>query len=428
MNFQKHIGPIMLLAVFGLAGVLGIFSQADVTPINISPLKNFFIRAEPAEDLNTQLAALISEATTGSSGVLKTPIELDRVTKEAAMRAEQEAVERAEAEELAQQEEQARKAELARLAAAENKKKVTPPTPPVPPPAVSAPVVASIPASREIPAKSIVALVCHYTTKNAILTDAFAYRGELLASGTGVVIHPDGYILVARHIVDPLWTNRARGDKLKSPEKVLNENREFDYCEVGFIRNSTPPSRQEVVDFNYRAEVKNPFPYIATIFFKPNDIGMSNNEINSLDFAVLKIVRPWDECQYFSACELPKSYDYVPISTTMPALQRELLSYGFQDQSSYYFEDLVLQGAVGSLSEERNGSQYFAGQKLGFSWHVPRGLGTERIGSPVFWNGYLVGFNYEVDEEDQRKANAVGMMAVLTTLKNNGLTHIFSTQ
>jgi hypothetical protein len=423
----KHTGPILLIAVLGLAGISGLFSQADIQPVDVSPVKNFFVKAEPPVDKNTRLTALISEIIKTDGATLITSVATDETAREAAALEEARLTEEAAAKELALQKEKERQAELARIAA-EKKKKATVASVPAAAPAPLAPALLSVPASREIPAKSIVALVCHYTTKNAILTDAFAYRGELLASGTGAVIHPDGYILVARHIVDPLWTNRARGDKLKSPEKVLNENREFDYCEVGFIRNSTPPSRQEVVDFNYRAEVKNPFPYIATIFFKPNDIGMSNNEINSLDFAVLKIVRPWDECQYFSACELPKSYDYVPISTTMPALQRELLSYGFQDQSSYYFEDLVLQGAVGSLSEERNGSQYFAGQKLGFSWHVPRGLGTERIGSPVFWNGYLVGFNYEVDEEDQRKANAVGMMAVLTTLKNNGLTHIFSTQ
>jgi len=432
---EKYFGPVILLAVFGLSGVLGLFSQADIRPINVGPIKDFFVRAEPVESPGVKLMALINELTSASGRVLETSVELDQATREAAMLAEQEAAvfkekeaaERAAA--LVRQKEADQKAELARLAAAENKKKPAAPVSPAPisTPSVSVAATASTLAPREIAAKSVVALICHYTTKNAILTDAFAYRGELLSSGTGVVIHPDGYILVARHIVDPLWVNRAQGEKLKSPERTLNENREFNYCEVGFIRNNQLPTRQEVVEFNYRAEVKNPFPYIATRFFTPTDVGMSADEINSLDFAVLKITRPWDECQYFNACDLPQVYDYALISGAMPALQQELSSYGFQDQSSYYFNDLVLQGAVGGLVEEYHGRQYFAGQKLGFSWHISRGLGADRIGSPVFWNGYLVGLNYAVDESDQRKANAVSMAAVIATLKNNGLAHIFST-
>ena len=44
-----------------------------------------------------------------------------------------------------------------------------------------------------------------------------------------------------------------------------------------------------------------------------------------------------------------------------------------------------------------------------------------RSGSPVFWNGYVVGLHQSVYQNDRRRANAVSTKVIGETLEENGL-------
>lgn len=402
----------MLIAVFMLAGFFNFFTRMD---LRIPDFKNlilpdfgFFFQSFK-KNSGSDLASLIASVNLKEFSN-QTPIDLN--IKQSDLK-------------LPAPEENKKEVKKESSVSVNSKKEKTVPPPKTPPPKTP-PALPKVVEQRKINEKSIVALRCHYTTKNNILTDGFAYKGELLSSGTGVVVNPAGYILTTRHLVDPLWINQVQSGTLTAPEKTLNENKVFDYCEVGFIRDGTLPGREDIINRNLEAEIKNPFLYVANSYFLPKATGFSDKETNTLDFAILKITGAWKDCKYFGGCNLPASFDYNPVFIGRPDKISEIISYGTQDKMIYDLKDLTMKGAIGILKNYHNGDKYFNNEFLDFDWKVPRGMREERIGSPVFWKGYVVGINYALEPGDYRKVYTVGTPAINKILQDNNLGNIFA--
>ena len=260
--------------------------------------------------------------------------------------------------------------------------------------------------------QSIVPLLCHYSDGSE-------------ARGSGVIVDPQGYILTAKHVVDPKWTSWAYE---KAPT-----NATLDYCEVGVPPPNTLATAQEIESVNPIINVPTPFPFVATLSFEPSQGQLSDNEYRQLDFAVLKITSPMNNCAAFNACYLPTRYPYSPVyyaDVPGTASFNQILNFGYPYETASTSTDnftlYYLKGTVGRLTQYYVGDQYFDKQPFNFSWSGIDVL-PGRSGSPVFWNGYVVGIEYGGDVDNVTNDVAIGLPAIDQILKANGLENILST-
>ena len=284
-----------------------------------------------------------------------------------------------------------------------------------------------------------VGLLCHYKINDAGLRAAYAYGedsdGELLAKGSGVVVDPQGYILTAKHIVDPQWTNIAYGSSTPPDEVQLNDELTFDYCDVGVPPDQAAPSTALLQSINPSIAIPNPFPYIATIAFDPPQDEMSDLEYDNLDVAVLKITAPMKDCQTFNLCTLPPSFAYSPVLYTSAPYASSapnfLIDFGYPAESinSYggSFTDFYLKGAVGRMTNYFDGDQYFNNVPLAFQWQANDVL-PGRSGSPIYWQGYVIGIEVSGEVGNSTMDDAVAMSAIQKELAANGFGNILRTQ
>ena len=286
--------------------------------------------------------------------------------------------------------------------------------------------------ARAITAKSIVALRCHYKTNNTVIKDAYGdENGDIIFSGggSGVIINPGGYILTAKHIVDPKWSNFAFASTTSERNKNLYENIEFNYCDVGIPPRDDLPTQEQIKEINPMILVDS-FPYTATLYFKPPKSNLSDLEYRKQDFAVLKITGLVKGCEIFGPCKLLSSYPYNPVLYQeipgRPGQINELINFGYPAEASPAFKGLyLLKGAVGPLVEYYGGDGYFKNGYFLIAW-TANDLIPGRSGSPVFWKGYVVGIEFS-GGEGQPLNYAVGMPAIHQILKDNGLEGILKT-
>ena len=282
--------------------------------------------------------------------------------------------------------------------------------------------------SRHITPKSIVGLLCYYTTSNPAVASAFGNEnGKIEAKGSGVIIHPDGYILTAKHIVDPAFVKWFYYGT--STEQVIEDTLTFDYCEVGLPNTENLPTPQEIQSLNPSIELQHPFPYIATLDFNPVSNSLSNLEYESLDFAILKITRTRDDCQTFNMCKLPNSFSYNPVTIdTLPA-NYPLINFGYPaeviNSQGGGFSTFLLKGAVGYLDSYVHGDQHLKNIPLYFKWSADDVL-PGRSGSPVFWKGYVVGLVSSIQSSNVTIIRSIAMPAIYKILQEKGLTPIIS--
>ena len=242
--------------------------------------------------------------------------------------------------------------------------------------------------------QSLVALLCHYNDGS-------------LARGSGVIINPQGYILTAKHMVDPQWTSWAYGKAASTA--TLN------YCEVGIPPQNTLPTAVQIQTFGSSVTVSQPFPFIATLSFEPSQGQLSDNEYRVLDFALLKIVRPLNNCAAYNFCTLPISYPYSPVyysAAPNTAADNNLLNFGYPTEAittstSQNFNLFYLKELSGRLVKYYGGDQYFKNQPLNFSWSAVDVM-PGRSGSPVLWDGYVIGIEYSGEDQNITNDYAIG--------------------
>lgn len=263
--------------------------------------------------------------------------------------------------------------------------------------------------------QSLVALLCYYSDGS-------------VSRGSGVVVNPQGYILTAKHIVDPSWTSWAYG--------TAPRNATLNYCEVGIPPPNTLPTVQEIQSVNPSIAVSpSMFPLDATLYFEPSQGSLSNNEYRVLDFAVLKISKPSENCASYNLCTLPTVYPYNPVyyaAKPDTVSYNQVINFGYPGEAittstSQNFETFNLKGAVGRLVQYYGGDQYFKNQLLDFSWSAIDVI-PGRSGSPVFWHGYVVGIEDSGAAQNVTNDYAIGLPAIEQILKNSGLGNILATQ
>ena len=129
-----------------------------------------------------------------------------------------------------------------------------------------------------ITAKSLIALNCYAKSNNLTITQKYGdSRGDIKwMLGSGVLINPQGYILTARHIVDPQWEVSSYGTFLSAKERKLDSQLIFDYCEVSFpIDDTNLPTTKQIRTQDPHIKLTRPFPYIATLYFTPSKENLS---------------------------------------------------------------------------------------------------------------------------------------------------------
>ena len=283
---------------------------------------------------------------------------------------------------------------------------------------------------NDINSQSIVALNCHYKSKKPQ-----NYSSQVLGlGGTGVIINSEGYILTAKHLVDPEWVSLAFPNEAESQ---LNDVREFEYCEVGLPpKNITLPTIENIQNPDQGFDLDPPFPYIATIYFNPQQGNLSDTEYKNLDFVIMKITRVLDSCQSFSGdlCNLPNSFPYTPVLYQETVKDNDkVINFGYPsvDYSATLqgsVTGFILKGAVGFLENYYTGDKYFNNKPFVFNW-IANNLVPGRSGSPVFFRGYVAGIVYASNYlVDKTQGTAIGMPAIQQILTDNGLKDPLSTK
>ncbi len=290
--------------------------------------------------------------------------------------------------------------------------------------------VAVIP--RVITAKANVGLLCYFKTSDLSVAAAYSDSdGYIIKKASGVIINPEGYILTARHLVDPQWTNWAYASSTSDYEKIINNSLKLDYCEVGVPQTDYLPSKELIQKTNPNIVVLHPFPYIAEIFFVPQKKDMSDYEYRNLDFAILKISAPMKDCETFNLCNLPATYPYNPvIYESSPSKNDELINFGYpaegNNSQGSNFNDFFLKGTVGYLVDYFGGDQYFKNLPLYFNWFA-EDLLPGKSGSPVYWNGYVAGV-FMSHGDMSKNYYTVGTPSIYKVMNDNGLSSILFTK
>ncbi len=235
--------------------------------------------------------------------------------------------------------------------------------------------------------RSIVGLLCTYRRP----------EGYRLVKGSGVIINPEGYVLTARHTVDPQWTMEAYGDTMTPAQADLFRNSVLDHCEIGLPDALALPSAADIKSFSPALNITNNFQYDAEVYFTPARYSLSAEEYNTADFAVLKISRAATNCAYFnSACNEFGKFPYTPVSVDalpQPGID-EVISYGYPaDTSGASFSSFYLKGSVGTVGDYFRGDQMFSGEAMNFSFNG-NDIQSGRSGSGLFYQGRVIGILY----------------------------------
>ncbi|MCR4328526.1 MAG: serine protease [Patescibacteria group bacterium] len=285
---------------------------------------------------------------------------------------------------------------------------------------------------RELSAKTIVGLLCVYTFTNSSLAQLYGEGNEVIyAKGSGVIVNPEGYVITARHVVDPAWYLWAYGAD-SAEETELYQSMKFSHCEVGTPTVSELPTVDDIRVFNPQLELPHPFPYLAELYFVPPRGEMSDREYKNIDFAILKINKPRKDCEVFNLCTLPEKFPYSPVLyKKLPPLQSEVLNFGYPveliNSSGGAFTNFFLKGAVGILDGIVEGDKAFISTPIYIRWRADDVL-PGRSGSPIFLDGYVIGIEYAGLTANVTENFGVSVIGIQRVLELSGLGNLLSTE
>jgi len=230
--------------------------------------------------------------------------------------------------------------------------------------------------------QALVGLDCFLRNKK---TGAIVTYGK----GSGVVIDSRGYVLTARHVVDFAFVNRFYENTGFSTGTYA-----FDHCDAGLMPKATNLPTPELIRKVNPYAALGPLSYHASVLYIPDEQGLSGAEIPELDFAILKIDGVSTQGKAAGVTSTPSTFVTATLlPATVPPTGAEVLTYGFPgyitDAYHASFDTLYLVGSVGTVKGVLNGDQQFAGKPLFLNTIMENSPG--RSGSPLFWNGYVVG-------------------------------------
>lgn len=288
-------------------------------------------------------------------------------------------------------------------------------------PVSPAPLKIDIPAT-EINPGSIVGVLCTYRYGNDLQ----------LFKGSGVIVNQQGFVLTARHLIDPKWTLEAYNSTLTPAQKDLYANAVLDHCEVGLPSGLTLPSPQDIQTFNPSILITRNFQYVADPFFLPSRANLSDEEYHTVDIAVLKISSATQNCSAWNTnCDQFGKFPYTPVlSAGFPQSEDQILSYGYPSEAGINHEgdtfyNFYLKGAVGTVGGSILGNTRFFSQPIAFAMEA-NDIQGGRSGSPVFWKGKVIGILY--GSTSTQESFNVPINIIISVLKDAGYGWILATE
>jgi len=267
------------------------------------------------------------------------------------------------------------------------------------------------PQGTVIDANAIVYLTCQYEPKNT------PGLNITTVCGTGVIVNPKGYILTARHIIDPAWTVQSYpADANISFYKDLAQGYVLKECMVAYPSVNRLPTPTEIRTLNPAVFVGED-KYVATTHFVPQTQNVSTDEYQRLDFGILRIDRAVS-CTA-PGCAMPTTFPYTPVSASVLSGTPELVSYGYPRELGVSLRG-GLKGAAGNLVKYYAGDDRFAQKPLLFEWSATDSR-KGRSGSPVFANGKMIGISIGAAEENVTVNYGLALPAIQEILIENGL-------
>ena len=268
---------------------------------------------------------------------------------------------------------------------------------------------------RAISLRSIVGIQCNFENDKG---DKFLYRGS------GVFIHPDGYILTVRHLIDPEWTKWAYDDQ----DIDINYNRFID-CYVRFLHSERKifPTDQSPYGFFdlHKTFMGQQYDFKAEITYLPDNSGLSEYENKQLDYTILKITEK-NTTKYFSN-EKPKIY-YSPILMAnveqwMSQIkgQKVLIpGYAYQAIGAAAFEQYRLLTKDATVLNIFKGDKAFEENPFIIETKMYPDAFGGRSGSPIFYKGYIIGvFQGKYIPEPNTSSFIKGSQTTISAITNN---------
>jgi peptidoglycan hydrolase-like protein with peptidoglycan-binding domain len=269
----------------------------------------------------------------------------------------------------------------------------------------SAPTSTATTTAAAIPAQSIVALNCYFR---------YLPTGEVLnlAKGSGAIVRADGLVLTARHLVDLQFSHSV--DPSSVPERFAR-NAAFDHCDVGQIPPGTVlPSPDDIRRINPSVLVP-VLGYEAKLTFVPAGTGLSAEEEEALDFALLRITGVSKDGPFFGINSLPAAFEHAPLASGAgPQIGDEVSTFGFPGDFTQArrssFGTFYLLGSVGKVKRIGGGNFKFRNQPLLINTNMEVRGG--RSGSPLFFGGEIAGVITSHSQENVSDSFSVSASAI----------------
>jgi hypothetical protein len=284
----------------------------------------------------------------------------------------------------------------------------------------------SDPATITINPQTIVGILCYY---NATYTDEQTGQSVYAADdeevrGSGVIINNRGDILTNRHIVVQPDTDTTIDDQNGNSVPVT-VNYELDHCDVGQIpAGDTLPTASQIEAYNPYIQLP-VLGYTAQPVYISQTSGLTPEEIQYADFAVLQITGISSSGPTFGVNAVPNSFPYVtllPVGNYPDVLDAQVITYGFPGDvtsgQGNFFQTLTMTGSVGSVTSVETGDQFYSTTPLLLNTNLAIAHG--RSGSPLFWRGYDIGIVTFFIGDDQSDSGSVASDAILKALKGTG--------
>lgn len=282
----------------------------------------------------------------------------------------------------------------------------------------------SLPPEIAINPQTIVGVLCYYnTTLTNPLNRVTVDGGQFEQRGSGVIIDKRGYILTNRHVVA---TPQESSETITISGITINVVRDYqlDHCESGQVpAGATLPTLDEIRTYNPAIRVP-VLAYTVKAIYTPSTAGMSNNEANMADFALLKITGLTEVASTFGIVSLPGSFPTASLLGARAYIKPgdQVVTYGFPGDITLaqhnFFQTLDMTGSIGNITRVEFGDTYYADSLL--TLYTKMEVSHGRSGSPLFWRGYVIGLTTFFIGDNRTDSGSVASDAILKSLRSAG--------
>lgn len=291
-------------------------------------------------------------------------------------------------------------------------------------PSVTPSHVLQEPVPRPVMLQSMVGIVCNY--KNV--------QGETVQiRGSGVFISAKGYILTNRHLVDPVWATWAYQDN------EIDETLKLADCEIRFLNfektigvaeYQSGGIRLDATPYGFLDLSKNPgglyYDVKAELAYLPDEQGLSEAEKQNLDFAVLRVTSKNPD--KYPGNQMPKMTAAPILLPAIPHWEailkhKKILipGYAYQEAGANSFQDYRLLTKEGEIMKIYVGDELFTDTPFVVETKIYPDSSGGRSGSPLFYNGYVVGLyqNKAKPQADDPAAYLRGQQTTINAVLRN---------